>query len=247
MKLFDDTIGNIRAFLAEKRAAGDLKEFRAAETSWPAGEKGNIVLASDTGVELGNPGNESSSFILWTEKSDEVRDGLVSLVGPDLASSTGQSLPFGKVVILAVEGMDENNCYERHREIDIARYNLNLKGYMMRAVSQYLREWSRVSREAVENGFDFSVIAAALLDIYKGIDFVKKAEFVFVTSSREDVSLLREEGSRVERLIGAMNKMAFEMSFDCGTCDYTDVCTEVEDLRNMRQNLIEEKEKNAEH
>jgi hypothetical protein len=59
-----------------------------------------------------------------------------------------QSLPFGKVVLLKLQGMDENNCYERHRQIDMARYDLNLKGYMMRAASQYMREWSRVSREA---------------------------------------------------------------------------------------------------
>ena len=34
-----------------------------------------------------------------------------------------------------------------------------------------------------------------------------------------------------------MNKMARELSFDCGTCDFTDVCGGVSELRSMRDSL----------
>ena len=237
MNLFDDTIQKLRAFLGEKKDAGELREIGTGETLWPPGERGNIVLASDTGVELGNPRSESASFMIWTGKEDQVQDGRINLIGPDINESKGGSLPFGKAVIFGVRGMDENNCYERHRQMDMARYNLNLKGYMMRAVSQYMREWSRVSNEAVEKGFSFAVLAGALSSIYKAIDFVDSVEYIFVTSSSEDVKLMAEKGARVERLIGAMNKMATEMAFDCGSCDYTDICSEVEGLRNMRGKL----------
>lgn len=235
MNLFDDTILQLRTFLKEKE--GLLRTVQASPAGWPAGEKGNIVLASDTGVELGNPRSESASFMVWTEKAGVVRDGAVHVIGPDIPESGGKSLPFGKAVILGVKGMDEENCYERHRALELVRYDLNLKGYMMRAVSQYLREWSRVSREAVDKGFSFATLAGALVAMYRKVDFVEAVEFVFVTSSAADVRSLGETGGRVERLIGAMNKMAQEMSFDCGTCDFTDVCTEVEDLRNMRKNM----------
>ncbi len=237
MNLFDDTIQQLRSFLDEKKAAGELRTSLADNAAWPAGEKGNIVMASDTGVELGNPRNESASFMVWTQRRGEVRDGEVHIIGPDINESLEKSLPFGKAVILGVKGMNEENSYERHRALELARYDLNLKGYMMRAVSQYLREWSRVSRTAVEGGFSFATLAGALAALYRKIDFVDSVEFVFVTSSTEDVRRLGETGTRVEKLIGAMNKMAAEMSFDCGTCDYTDICSEVEDLRNMRKNL----------
>ncbi|HPA70961.1 MAG TPA: hypothetical protein PKY31_01745 [Spirochaetota bacterium] len=237
MNLFDDTIQQLRSFLDEKKASGGLRTMKASPANWPAGEKGNIVLGTDTGVELGNPRDESASFMVWTEKAGDVRDGAVHVVGPDIPESMGKALPFGKAVILGVEGMDEENCYGRHRALELVRYDLNLKGYMMRAVSQYLREWSRVSRQAVADGFSFAALAGALADMYRKIEYVKSVEFVFVTSSATDVRSLGETGGRVERLIGAMNKMAKEMSFDCGTCDFTDVCSEVEDLRNMRKNL----------
>lgn len=235
MNLFDDTINHLRSFLKEKE--GLLRTIQASPAGWPAGERGNIVLGTDTGVELGNPRDESASFMVWTEKSGGVRDGTVHIIGPDLMESSGKSLPFGKAVILGVKGMNEENCYERHRALELVRYDLNLKGYMMRAVSQYLREWSRVSTAAVAGGFSFATLAGALAEMYRKVEFVESVEFVFVTSSAVDVRSLGETGNRVERLIGAMNKMASEMSFDCGTCDFTDVCTEVEDLRNMRKSM----------
>ncbi|HNR87658.1 MAG TPA: hypothetical protein PKM65_04920 [Spirochaetota bacterium] len=240
MNLFDDSVGRLRTFLGRKQSAGELRTTQLpATTGWPAGERGNIVLAADTGVELGNPRVESASFMVWTEAADAVRDGAVHVVGPDLAESAGRSLPFGKAVILRVNGMNEENCYERHRALELIRYRLNLKGYMMRAVSQYLREWSRVSVEAIDGGFSFATLAGTLHSMYRAVEYVSAVEFVFVTSSPEDVRALGETCARVERLIGAMNKMAQEMSFDCGVCDYTDVCSEVEDLRSMRKNAAE--------
>lgn len=236
MNLFDDIIYELRAFLDEKKISGRLRELKASRREWPSGERGNIVLASNTGVELGNPEKESSSFIVWTENNSDIKDGRINLIGPDISESKGGSIPFGRVLIFTVKDMDENNCYERHRQIDTARYNLNLKGYMMRAVSQYMREWSRVSNEALADGFDFATLAGALSSIYRPMEFIESVEYIFVTSSAEDVRFIAEKGSRVQRLIGAMNKMATEMIFDCGSCDYTDICSEVEGLRSMRRN-----------
>lgn len=240
MNLFDDSIEQLRSFLDHKKAAGSLRELKTGNKTWPEGERGNIVLASDTAVELGNPEKESVSFMVWTEKSGLIKNNRINLIGPDISenksSDTMQSLPFGKVVLIKLKGMDENNCYERHRQIDMARYDLNLKGYMMRAASQYMREWSRVSREAVDGGFSFAHLAGALTSIYSRFEFVEGVEYVFVTSSTEDVRGLASTGLTVQKRIGAMNKMATELSFDCGSCDYTEICAEVEGLRSMHKN-----------
>jgi CO dehydrogenase/acetyl-CoA synthase beta subunit len=239
MNLFDDSIEQLRSFLDHKKAAGSLRELKAGHKTWPEGDRGNIVLASDTAVELGNPEKESVSFMVWTEKSGLIKNNRINLIGPDISenksSDTMQSLPFGKVVLLTLKGMDENNCYERHRQIDMARYDLNLKGYMMRAASQYMREWSRVSREAANRGFSFAHLAGVLSSIYSSFEFVEGVEYIFVTSSTEDVRSLASTGSTVEKRISAMNKMATELSFDCDSCDYTEICAEVEGLRSMHK------------
>jgi len=239
MKLFEDVILELRAWMEEmKRSSQRYAEHAAAPVFWPAGERGNIVMQSDTAVELGNPRDESASFLVWTADAPNVRDGTVTIIGPDVDEGAAARLPFGKAVILGVKGFTEDNCHERHREIELLRFDLNLRGYMMRAASQYLKEWSRISREAVAGGFSLDVLARSLMDLYRKTDYVSAAEIVFVTGSPESVRSLQRIGERAARLIGAMNKMAGELSFDCGTCDFTDVCGEVDALKSMRDAMM---------
>ena len=60
------------------------------------------------------------------------------------------------MVIVGGSDFDEDNTYDRYREMELLRYDIHLKGYMMRGVSQQQREWSRVSKEAINNGFSFT-------------------------------------------------------------------------------------------
>jgi CO dehydrogenase/acetyl-CoA synthase beta subunit len=238
MKLFEDVIRDLRIWMDGMKASPHgYAEHAVGRMPWPEGDRGNIVMQSDTAIELGNPRDESVSFLVWTPQAELVRDGVTAMIGPDVSSFSGASLPFGKVVLIGVDGFTEENCYERHREIEIARYGMNLKGYMIRAVSQYMREWSRISREAIEKGFSLRVLSSALMETYRKLAYVKSVETLFVTSSPADVRSLRPIGERAVRLISAMNKMARELSFDCDICDYTDVCSEVDALKSMRKSM----------
>jgi CO dehydrogenase/acetyl-CoA synthase beta subunit len=217
------------------------REFKMREPSlWPVTVKGNVVLGADTAVELGNPNDESASFMVWSERTETINNGLVTLIGSDLGEAQQKGLPFGKVVLLGTRGMNEENCYDRHRELDLVRYDLKLQGYMMRAVSQYMREWSRVSNDAIERGFSFEILGSSLAGLYRRFDYVESVEIVFVTSSREDVRELGVLAGKATRLINALNKMNEEVTFECGSCDYVDVCSEVEDLRKIRGTMTKE-------
>jgi CO dehydrogenase/acetyl-CoA synthase beta subunit len=242
MKLFEPVIGEIRDYVNGLRARTAVRgPFPADAGAWPGGTGGNVVLQQDTAVELGSPRDESIAFVVWTSDLSLVNDGMITLAGPDLRDNGGKGLPFGKVVILGVMDFNEDNCFDLHREIELLRYDLNLSGYMMRAVSQYGREWSRVSKRAVEGGFKLGTLGGALLRMYRSKPFVAAAEAVFVTSSPEDVRMLSAPFEKASRLIGALNKMASELSLDCDDCDYSDVCSEVEGLRSMRATLEREK------
>lgn len=236
MGLFDAFFPEVESFLDRKRAMGITTEvFHSEGADWPREENRNLVLAGDAAVELGGPDQASASFLLWTGESERVRSGRLTVIGPDLPQLSGRKVSFGKVVLLKVRGFNEDNSYQRYRELERRRYDLHLKGYMMRGVSQFMREWSRVGREALEAGFSFRTLGRALIDRYMELPWVEGAEVVFVTSGPEDVLEIRAVGERVMRVIGAMNKMAEELSFDCATCDYGDVCRDLEELRAMRR------------
>jgi CO dehydrogenase/acetyl-CoA synthase beta subunit len=237
MELFTNTIESVRSFVK------DMPHKR----SWPADDKGqwpgghgrNIVLKEDMALELGSPEMESVSCLLWTENLSSIADGRITLIGPDFPESFDKSLPFGKVVLLGVEGFTEDNAYDRHKELDFLRYDLDLKGFMMRAVSQFMREWCRISRESVLQGFSALVLGSSLMTLFKGMPYVKAFEVIFFTSGTNDVHRLKEITAPAEKVIAAMNKMAFEMDFECGSCNYQDVCDEAEGLKGMRDKLME--------
>jgi CO dehydrogenase/acetyl-CoA synthase beta subunit len=235
MELFAETIDKIRTFVHKKDplrswVADGIKE-------WPAGGKRNIVLGDDVGVELGNPKQESLSCIIWTEHCERINDNAITVIGPDIPDAEGKSLPFGKIVLLCVKDFDEENTYERYREIEAIRYGLDLKGYMLRAAPQYQKEWCRISKEAVANGFSFDVLGNSLMKKFREKDYVQAVELIFITSSTEDVAELSKATNKVIKIIGAMNKMASEIETECESCEYQETCADVEGLKAMRAAL----------
>ena len=241
MELFTDTLADIKKYIEGKNCRS-----LSAKTDhvWPSGRGRNVVLSDEMALELGNPRMNSVSCLIWTQKTDLVHDGKVSLIGPDIRESSGKSLPFGKVVLVQVSGFNEETTYDKYKELEAVRYSLDLKGYMIRAVSQYQREWSRISKEAVQNGFSFEVLASALRKEYLKKNYIHAVEFFFVTSSVEDVGELQEVTKNVGRSISALNKMLSEIDPDCDECEYNDVCDEVDELKKMKKNR-DEKRMNA--
>lgn len=242
MEIFDEIIKEIRDYGERLKGERQYVERKSpAISAWPPAKKSGVILKNDTGVELGNPADGSVSFTLWTADSSLIRDGVITLIGPDISESSGTSLPFGRVVILGVNGFNEDNCYERQRDIELMRFDLNLRGYMIRAASSYMKEWSRISKEALSGGASLFSLGKSLIDMYCRKDYIESAEVIFITSSPGDVRALSRAGEKASRLIGAMSKMVEEMSFDCDTCDYADVCGEVNELRSIRDSLLKER------
>ena len=91
-----DWPSHVGSFLDES-----LESFRA-RTGFAARRerRADVVLASQTAVELGHPRTKSCAFVLATWESGQVRDGQVTRVGPDFDSlSKGAHHPFAQVVI----------------------------------------------------------------------------------------------------------------------------------------------------
>lgn len=236
MQLYDTIIEEIKAVQNGWSAERRLKELiHPNNLSWPAANGLNLFLQSETAIELGPPSAESLALSLWTETPGKIVDERMSLVGPDLNEAAGPTMPFGKIVLLEGSGFDENNAYDRYRHLDLVRFDISLKGYMMRAASQYQREWSRISNDAVANGFSFAILGETLIKEFKKVDYIKSVEILFVTSANEDVSQLKPMAERVSRINQAMSKMSEEMSSECSDCDFEDVCDEVSALRMMRK------------
>jgi CO dehydrogenase/acetyl-CoA synthase beta subunit len=242
MGLFDQQYDQIKGFLNQKIPEGQVSEFFHREKlTWQNEKHRNLVLGPDTAVELGNPKDASTSFLIWINNPGRVKNGRMTLIGPDLPLLNNRKVSFGKIVIVGGDDFNEDNACIRYREMELLRYDIHLKGYMMRGVSQYLREWSRVSKEAIKNGFSFKILGGAIIDAFSALTYVKSAEVIFITSCKADVITMQSIANGVIRRISAINKMVEEMDFDCDTCEYTDVCGDVAELRTMRKKLTRRK------
>ncbi|MBI5589399.1 MAG: hypothetical protein HY881_02835 [Deltaproteobacteria bacterium] len=246
MGLFDKHLSEIETYLAQKRQEGKVSEFTdQVRPNWPESINRNLVLSQDTAVELGSPKDASTSFLLWRNRLDRMDNSRIIVVGPDLPQIKETHVSFGKIVVVEGEDFHQENSYERYHLLEQMRYDIHLEGYMMRGVSQFQREWSRVSKTAIRNGFSFRNLGAALLHKFLGIDFVRSVTVIFITAGRSDVMEMKTVADSVMQIIGAMNKMAQELSFDCDACEYSDFCSDVADLRSMRKKQTGKEAANA--
>jgi len=246
LEVFNEDISWLRGYVESKRTQGRL--VRSLDSGngdqrysdFFSKEKTTIVLSEDTWLELGNPKTSSTAPVLVTESLDLVHDGSITLIGPDIPEAQG-SLPFAQILLIASNQLQD----EDYRKINSFQYELELQGYMIKAIPSSLTIWSRVSKESAGEGFSFEILGDAIIERYKSTFSIPSMEIVFVTSSKDDVEELGDLRQKVTRIISAMNKMIQETSFDCSSCEYLDVCADVRQLGTLREKLMKQRQNNG--
>jgi len=242
LNIFNDIIAQVDRYKHAACRPGGYRTFTADNyPAWPGAKNRNIILMPDLAVEFGSPETASVSFGVWTGDDALVHDEQITLIGPDVTETLKKQNPFGKIVITGVQGFDETNAFERNREIYLKKFDLALKGHMLKSASHYMAEWHRISQTAVKDGFSFGHLGSALIREIKTLAYVKAVEVIFVTTSDEDVTALYDLGKQSTRIIQAMSKMVNEMTVNCADCEYQDVCEDTSKLRRLRAELIKNK------
>jgi acetyl-CoA synthase len=253
MAMFDEYIEKVTRYIEEMRSRG----ARVVELDRPGspeklreglpigvGPNANpgIILRSDTFVELGNPQGGSCAALLWTDRPSLIRDGRITLFGPDIQESAEASLPFGQILMAGGDELDQ----EDHEKLQQAQHVADqIEGYMVRSASQNL--WSRISRDAAAKGFDFETLGRALMDLVKtGAPAVSAVEVLFVTTSKEDVERLdgivsgvREIGRNILKETWKARGYDLDCDFDCASCQDQETCDEIRDVIVARRKKTE--------
>lgn len=203
--------------------------------------KTEVILSEDTAVELGHPEVASVSAALITFQKEIVRDGAITVTGPDICEiRQGDRRSYAQIVILAVDADRAPDPFG----IDNTQYMTNrLPGYMARSVPGRL--WVRISMKAWAEGMNFRVVGSALIAAYKR-DFggVLAAEALFVTSSREDVEALGQVKTEADILSGRHKKLVLGKYGDvecgelnCEACGEKQVCDSLRDIVIKRRSI----------
>jgi len=206
----------------------------------PGAQEG-IILRGDTYAELGKPSAGSSAFVMWTKDPSLVRDGRVTLLGPDIQEAGSKPLPLGQVLIVGGReiGKQEQPVLEQKQYLS----NL-LEGYMVK--SSPGRVWTRVSKGAAAKGLNFEMLGKALIAIYKtALPKIESVEILFVTSGKEEIAKLEAIATQVRVLGKAFRRDALRakghelvdctMGTDCASCDVKPDCDDIRDVVKIRK------------
>jgi CO dehydrogenase/acetyl-CoA synthase beta subunit len=235
-------VGRVREFLEERTdrtvscdAPHDLSVL-SGRFGFSEKRKGRpeVILGEDVAVELGHPSTASQVIVLLCHQPDLIRNGRISIVGPDLDEmKSGGRYPFAQVVMLAVTGDQTPDPFE----IDNTQYLMHrLPGYMVRSVPGRL--WVRVSKSGRAAGLTLETVGSALIAAYThDFEEVEGAEVVFVTASPSDVDELSLISTEANILAGRHKKLALGVDgevecqeLNCETCDEQEVCDSLRDI-----------------
>ncbi len=239
MSRYDEYIKKVEKYLQGRQmreficphSVDELKEDLPVQMG--PGSNPGIILRSDMYVELGNPTEGSTGFILWTEDTSMVRDGRITFIGPDIPDLKGASVPFGQVVMLAGEKLDDE-VQEKIEEYQ--HISDELEGYMVRSSSQSI--WGRVSKDSVAKGFNMETLGKALMiNMKSNVPEIEAMEVVFVTSNKDDVKQLGEIAVEVDDIRKEIIKSVWkergydlDCDLDCNSCESKITCDDIRDI-----------------
>ena len=240
------TIRTLRHFISTKKRQGG--RIRVIQCPRSAGEllagcpfliddsiNSNVILKEDTLVELGPPSRASCHFILMTQQQSRVRDGRITLIGPDIAETSNTTLPFGQVLVLGGTGLEADH----YPGLERCQYIANrLPGYMIRFSPR--RMWSRVSHAAGARGFSLEILARNLMALYKEkFPIVEAMEILFITSSDEDVEQLAAVGRQNKRKGSEILRRRYDCAFawGCDDCPYKTTCARIREMARLSKSM----------
>ena len=248
MKLFDKYMKEAAAVLQPY-----LNEYgcpvAADGPCWPLAEKNPFIMERDTALELGGYPKESVNLILSSSQTAEFWDWrgaetrLILNFDPtksgrirDLVGSGQENhLSFGKIVLLQTEELADDAVYEFQQAVQLADLRLKLEGVMTRSSSRQYQMNLRISRRAAEAGLGLDAMARTIREHFLQVSHVKDAAVILMAGDSPLYKQLLPIAERIKDVTVALNTMFDGIDMDCGSCNLSEICDEVEGLREMHR------------
>ena len=223
MRLYNNLINEIKDSLCDAKAVSN-------EITLSVSNKNSVILLSDTAFELGGSNKPCVSSLAVS--SDIIFSNSVYLLGNDLNEIKSDS-PFAKFIFIQVEDFEnEQDTFNKIKELEALRYHLSVDGFMTRASALNMREQIRVSKRAIKSSVTFADYGKTLLSKYLEFNYVKSAEIYFVTDF-DDFEKLNVVAKKINQTTSALNHIFDNVMFDCSTCNLKEICDEVDGLKEL--------------
>ncbi|MFB0502503.1 MAG: CO dehydrogenase/CO-methylating acetyl-CoA synthase complex subunit beta, partial [Candidatus Bathyarchaeia archaeon] len=145
--------------------------------------EGERIRWPDAYAEFGGPRVEEKFELVKVRNMDEVEDGKITVMGPDLKEIEKKSYPFG--IYIEVAGEDVEEELEGVIERRIHEYCNYIEGLMH--LNQRYDIWLRLSKRSFDKGLNsFTHVGRVLQRLFKSeLPFIEKIQITFMTDPEE--------------------------------------------------------------
>jgi acetyl-CoA decarbonylase/synthase complex subunit beta len=146
--------------------------------------EGERIRRQDMYVELGGPDKREKFELARVKKPEEVEDGKITIIGPDLKDmQEGKSYNFS--ILIEVAGSKLEPELEGVIERRIHAYCNYIEGFMH--LNQRYDIWMRLSKKSFQKGLNsFEYIGKVLQRLFKSeLPIIEKMQVTFVTDAEE--------------------------------------------------------------
>ncbi|MFA5364201.1 MAG: CO dehydrogenase/CO-methylating acetyl-CoA synthase complex subunit beta [Candidatus Bathyarchaeia archaeon] len=144
--------------------------------------EGERIRKDGMQIELGGPKQPAKFEIVRGKSMDEVEDGKVTIIGPDLKDlPEGGTAPFGLLIEVAGEKFEED--LEGVTERRLHEYLNYIEGIMH--LNQRYDIWIRISKKSFQKGLtSFAFVGKVLMRLFKSeLPFIEKIQITFITDA----------------------------------------------------------------
>jgi acetyl-CoA decarbonylase/synthase complex subunit beta len=146
--------------------------------------EGERIRRNDMHVELGGPDLKEKFELALVKKPEEIEDGKVSIIGPDIKDlQEGKSYPFG--ILIEVAGAKLGSELEGVVERRIHAYCNFIEGFMH--LNQRYDIWLRLGKKSYQKGLNsFNYIGKVLHRLFKSeLPIIEKMQVTFITDAEK--------------------------------------------------------------
>lgn len=205
---------------------------------WPSSGENELVMRSEAAYELGAAGLSSVCCSCVTADAALAGEDRVELYGPDLAQIT-QDTPYARITLLQTRTFDsDDEAYRTAKELELVKYGVFPRGFMIRSSAVSGREQVRVAKSALRQGISFETVGGLFIRKLRENPAVLHARVLFVTDPAVDYAALGALCKKSEQIVQALNHILDGLDLDCAHCEMKPLCDEVEGMKELHRKKL---------
>lgn len=245
LRIYDKQISELNNLLNSKEAKTSSFD---SENILDLLEREELILRSDTAIELGNDNSYAISSILFT--TDINVPNSIEIIGQDIQelikNKNCTKSNYSRIVIVklkadAVENKSSQQLYGIFRKLEYLRFNLFIKGLSFRISSIQNKEAVRISNDLIKKNVSFTQIGNTLINEYLKFPEVEAVKIIFISNTNTEFNKIFEKiktiANQVNNITDSLNEIFKGLKMDCSVCAQKQLCEEIDGLRELHGNI----------